>query len=98
MHNIYHAYRHLYEALGVKDIDLILPPPPAPMAMDPSTENVLALNGKKIQAFPKQDHQAHMKAHLLFMGTTVCKKQSKSIGYLTTKLYGTYYADVTGTS
>ena len=98
MHNIYHAYRHMYEALGVKDIDQVLPPPPAPMAMDPGTENVLALNGKKIQAFPKQDHQAHMRGALKFYGYSSCKKQSKSIGYLTTKLYGTYYADVTRTS
>ena len=57
LHNVYHAYRHLYEALGVKDVDLVLPPPPVPQAMDPSTENVLALNGKKIQAFPKQDRK-----------------------------------------
>jgi hypothetical protein len=60
MHNIYHAYRHMYEALGVKDIDQLLPPPPQPQAMDPATENIMALNGKKIQAFPKQNHQAHI--------------------------------------
>ena len=82
LHNVYHAYRHLYEALGVKDVDLVLPPPPTPQAMDPSTENVLALNGKKIQAFPKQDHQAHMKAHLLFMGTTVCRNNPQALGIL----------------
>jgi len=82
LHNVYHAYRHLYEALGVKDVDLVLPPPPVPQAMDPSTENVLALNGKKIQAFPQQDHQAHMKAHLLFMGTTVCRNNPQALGIL----------------
>ena len=82
LHNVYHAYRHLYEALGVKDIDQVLPPPPQPQAMDPSTENVLALNGKKIQAFPQQDHQAHMKAHLLFMGTTVCRNNPQALGIL----------------
>ena len=82
MHNIYHAYRHMYEALGVKDIDMVLPPPPQPQAMDPGTENVLALNGKKIQAFPKQDHQAHMKSHLLFMGTTICRNNPQALGIL----------------
>ncbi len=82
LHNVYHAYRHLYEALGVKDVDLVLPPPPVPQAMDPSTENVLALNGKKIQAFPKQDHQAHMKAHLLFMGTMVVRNNPQALGIL----------------
>ena len=82
LHNVYHAYRHLYEALGVKDVDLVLPPPPVPQAMDPSTENVLALNGKKIQAFPKQDHQSHMKAHLLFMGTMVVRNNPQALGIL----------------
>jgi len=82
LHNVYHAYRHLYEALGVKDVDLVLPPPPVPQAMDPSTEKVLALNGKKIQAFPKQDHQAHMKAHLLFMGTMVVRNNPQALGIL----------------
>ena len=82
MHNIYHAYRHMYEALGVKDIDQLLPPPPKPTALDPASENILALNGKKFQAFPKQDHQAHMKSHLRFMGTTVIRNNPAAMGML----------------
>ena len=82
MHNIYHAYRHMYEALGVKDIDQLLPPPPQPTALDPASENILALNGKKFQAFPKQDHQAHMKSHLRFMGTTVVRNNPAAMGML----------------
>jgi hypothetical protein len=82
MHNIYHAYRHMYEALGVKDIDQLLPPPPQPQAMDPATENIMALNGKKIQAFPKQNHQAHMKSHLRFMGTMVIRNNPQAMAML----------------
>ncbi len=82
MHNIYQAYRHMYEALGVKDIDQLLPPPPQPTALDPASENILALNGKKFQAFPKQDHQAHMKSHLRFMGTTVIRNNPAAMGML----------------
>jgi len=82
MHNIYHAYRHMYEALGVKDIDQLLPPPPQPQAMDPATENIMALNGKKIQAFPKQNHQAHMKSHLRFMGTMVIRNNPQAMATL----------------
>ncbi len=82
LHNVYHAYRHMYEALGVKDIDQVLPPPPPPQAMDPGAENVLALNAKKIQAFPKQDHQAHMKTHLLFMGTNISRNNPQALGIL----------------
>ena len=79
IHNIYHAYRHMYEALGVKDIDILLPRPPQPQPMDPASENILALNNKKFQAFPKQDHQAHMRAHLQFMGTTMARNNPKTL-------------------
>ena len=82
MHNIYHAYRHMYEALGVKDIDQLLPPPPQPQAVDPATENILALNNKKFQAFPKQDHQSHMKSHLRCMGTMVIRNNPQAMTML----------------
>ena len=82
MHNLYQAYRHMYEALGVKDIDVLLPPPPQPMPMDPASENILALNGKKVQAFPKQDHQAHMRAHIEFMGTMMARNNPKCLAIL----------------
>ena len=84
MHNIYHAYKHMYEALGVKDIDQLLPPPAPPVPVDPATENVMALGGKKFQAFPKQDHQAHMRAHLQFMGTLVCRNNPPALAALQT--------------
>jgi hypothetical protein len=84
MHNLYHAYKHMYEALGVKDIDTLLPPPMPPQPLDPATENVMALGGKKFQAFPKQDHQAHMKAHLRFMGTTICRNNPQAMAALQT--------------
>ena len=82
MHNLYEAYKHMYEALGVKNIDTLLPPPMQPQPLDPASENILALNGKKIQAFPKQDHEAHMKAHLQFMGTTMVRNNPKALGLL----------------
>ena len=82
MHNLYEAYRHMYEALGVKDVNKLLPPPPQPQPLDPASENIFALNGKKIQAFPQQDHQAHMRAHLQFMGTTMVRNNPKALGIL----------------
>jgi hypothetical protein len=73
MHNLYAAYRNMYEALGVKNIDqvLIRPQPPAPM--DPALENIMALSGKPFQAFPGQDHRAHITSHLNFMATNIAK-------------------------
>jgi hypothetical protein len=82
IHNVYHAYRHMYEALGVKDVDILLPPPKPIQAMDPASENIMALNNKKFQAFPKQDHQAHMRSHIQFMGTMMVRNNPKALARL----------------
>jgi hypothetical protein len=73
IHNLYQAYRSMYEAIGVKNVDLILPPPQQPQPMDPSMEHIQAMTAKPFQAFPKQDHKAHIDAHLNFMGTVMVK-------------------------
>jgi len=73
MHNLYEAYRHMYEAIGVKNIDQILPPPQEPSPMDPATENILAMSNKPFQAFKGQDHQAHITTHLNFMASNVAR-------------------------
>ena len=63
----------MYEALGIKDIDKILPPP-APIApKDPALEHIDALGMKPFQAFRGQDHRAHMTAHLNFMATNMVR-------------------------
>ena len=71
MHNLYQAYRSMYDALGVKNVNAILPPPAPPQAMDPALENLMAINGKPFQAFPGQDHKAHINAHLAFMSISM---------------------------
>jgi hypothetical protein len=73
IHNLYGAYRKMYEALGVKDIDQVLPPPAPVQPMDPSLEHISALGGKPFQAFRGQDHQAHITAHLTFMSTNMVR-------------------------
>ena len=73
IHNQYEVYRNMYEALGVKDIDLILKRPEKPVPKDPALEHIDALAGKPFQAFPGQDHQAHITAHLNFMETNMVK-------------------------
>ena len=82
MHNMYEAYRHMYEALGVKEIDKVLKRPPQPQPLDPSIEHIQALNGQPFQAFPGQDHRAHMTAHLNFMGTNLAKNNPVIMGGL----------------
>ena len=73
MHDMYQVYRNMYEALGVKNIDLILKKPEMPMPKDPALEHIDALASKPFQAFPGQDHQAHITAHLNFMATNMAK-------------------------
>jgi hypothetical protein len=73
MHNMYQAYRNMYEALGVKDIDQLLVKPPQPTPIDPALENIMAMAGKPFQAFPGQDHRAHITAHLNFMATNMAR-------------------------
>jgi hypothetical protein len=71
IHNLYQAYRSMYDALGVKNVNAILPPPAPPQPMDPALENIMAINGKPFQAFPGQDHKAHIDAHLSFMSISM---------------------------
>jgi hypothetical protein len=82
MHNMYQAYRDMYEALGVKDVDLILKKKKPPQPMDPAMENMMALAGKEFKAFPGQDHKAHMDAHLSFMGTQIARTNPQVLGLL----------------
>ena len=73
IHNQYEVYRNMYEALGVKDIDKILIRPQPPQPKDPALEHIDALAGKPFQAFPGQDHRAHITAHLNFMATNMAR-------------------------
>ena len=80
IHNLYSAYRNMYEAIGVKNIDSILPPPAPVQPMDPSMEHISALTGKQFQAFPGQDHRAHITSHLNFMATNIVRNNPAVMG------------------
>jgi len=67
IHDLYQAYRGMYQAIGVRDIDLILPPPKQPLPIDPALEHITAMSLQPFQAFAGQDHRAHIEAHLNFM-------------------------------
>jgi len=69
VHNLYEAYRRMYMALGVQDIESILPPPMGPQPMDPGVENSQALMMGQLTVFPDQDHIAHIEAHRAFMSS-----------------------------
>ena len=73
MHNLYASYRNMYTALGIKNIDQLLPPPPPPMPKDPALEHIDAMAQKPFQAYRNQDHRAHITAHMNFMATNFAR-------------------------
>ena len=73
MHNMYESYRKMYEALGIKNIDQVLPPPQPPVPKDPALEHIDAMAMKPFQAYRNQDHRAHITAHMNFMATNFAR-------------------------
>ena len=74
IHNIYEAYRRMYSALGVNNIDAVLPPPPKPGPVDPAKENSEVLKSKPVTAYAEQNHEAHIKAHRAFMSSSLVRQ------------------------
>ena len=70
LHNLREAYRRMYAAMGVDNVEtLLLPDPGNPQPMSPAMENAGAMRGKEPKSFPMQDHMAHISAHAEFMFT-----------------------------
>ena len=80
MHNLHAAYRRMYQALEVQNIDEILPPPPQPQPLDPAIENARALMGEILNTFPEQDHDAHIRMHMAFMKTPLVSTSPQVMG------------------
>ena len=80
IHNLTAAYKRMYQALEVDNIDEILPPPPEPQPLDPVIENARALMGETLRTFPDQDHDAHINIHLVFMKTPLVSTSPQVMG------------------
>ena len=65
MHNMYEAYYRVYQAMNVRDIDGILKVQTNQMPKDPASENIEVADGKTLQAFAGQQHDAHIASHLM---------------------------------
>jgi hypothetical protein len=72
---IYEAYRRMYAALGVDNVDALLMPPPdmTPKPVEAGLENASLLLGQPAQAFPEQNHQAHIDTHRSLFFTDLVK-------------------------
>jgi hypothetical protein len=82
IHNLYEAYRRMYQALGVQQIENILPPPAGPQPMDPGVENSQSLMLGQLTVFPDQDHIAHMEAHRAFMSSYLVRNNPQVLTIL----------------
>jgi|TARA_R110002012_G_scaffold2296_3_gene10982 hypothetical protein len=80
VHNLHAAYRRMYQALEVQNIDEILPPPPEPQPVDPAIENARALMGEILTTFPEQDHEIHIRLHMAFMKTPLVMTSPQVMG------------------
>ena len=67
IHDLREAYKRMYEALEVKNIDAILPPVQQIPPRDPISEQQAAMTGQPIKAFEFQNHDAYIAAHSSFL-------------------------------
>lgn len=67
LHDMYEAYKRMYEAIRIQNADEILIEPAKAAKLDPVDENMAVLLGKPIKAFSEQSHEAHIAVHLQFM-------------------------------
>ena len=67
----YEAYKRMYAAIGVDNVEQILTPPPPtdPLPMEAGFENNQLLLGNPAQAFPQQNHDAHIAVHMALLNT-----------------------------
>ena len=91
LHNLYESFRRMYEALGVNNIDQVLNAPAPVAPMDPATENQMASSAAagqgKLQAFPEQDHDAHIAVHTAYMQSRVAQMQPAVLMTLEKHIY-----------
>jgi len=69
IHDLREAYRRMYVAMGVSDVETLLKPPVKPLPLTPMEENRKVLQNKMLVAVPEMNHEAHIKAHIMFLHT-----------------------------
>jgi len=73
---IYEAYKRMYGALGIDNIESLLQPPPdtTPKPIDAGLENSGLLLGQPAQAFGPQNHESHIETHQSLFLTQVVQE------------------------
>ena len=60
-------HRQMLEVLGIKNAEKLVPTSEDQKPRDPISENMAVMNGKPVKAFIYQDHEAHIKVHMMAM-------------------------------
>ena len=73
---MYEAYKRMYAALGVDNVEALIPPPPdtTPQPIDAGLENSNLMLGMPAQAFIGQNHEAHLETQKSLFMTQVVKE------------------------
>ena len=111
LHDLYEAVKRLYEIAKIPNFEKFLPAPNKPQELNAAAENVAALMGRPLMAFPPQDHFSHIESHLRFIvdpflgGSPNAAQQTmpmmmdhikQHMGYLYLDLIGRLIQDATG--
>ena len=79
LHDLREAYRKMYIALNIKDIDSVLPPEEEVPPRDPISEQQAVLTGNPIKAFDFQNHEAYIASHSAFLQNPMVQQNPKAL-------------------
>lgn len=82
LHNMREAFRKMYLALNIRDIDDLLLPEFEPTPKDPVQENMDSLMNVPLKAFIQQNHDAHIQAHMAFMQSPQIQQNPQAMSAL----------------
>jgi hypothetical protein len=74
LYNLPYLHRQMLETIGIKNADKLVSLPEDMKPVNAVSENVAALAGKPLKAFPFQDHEAHIQIHLAMMNDPKIKQ------------------------
>jgi hypothetical protein len=71
-------HREMMELIGIPNVDKIVPKPDEARPTDPVSENEDVLTLKPVKAFEYQDHEAHMRVHMVLKNDPQIKEQMQN--------------------
>ena len=79
IHNLPEAYRRMYDALEIKNVDSLFQQEQEVPPRDPISEEQAAMLGQPIQAFEWEDHEAYIAAHSAFIQNPMVQDNQMAI-------------------